>query len=397
MKYKHKAETRSDILTLLCEASEIEHGLACSYLFTAFSLKCEVDESLKWEQLHMVKKWAAQIFFVASEEMLHLAQVWNLLTAIGGTPYYARPNFPLNAKYYHFDIPISLNPFSVSTMKRFKMYELPRTINEKDYVKTEFGLSFEDSYDYKTVGDLYAMIKEGIKSIPEEKLFIGDKDIQIGSDVIDFPDIIKVTDRKTSLEAIDQIMEQGEGTEIDEENSHYWIFSQILSEFEQEIVNDNSFNPVKNIIENPVVFNKGDIDINNANILQNESAILISDLFDDLYVLMMQILQHVFLTSNKKKSRELGKFAIHMMPIVIKPLADCLSKIPAGSLYKNKTASPSFTINRHVQIPSNYDIAIILINERLAHLIERSEFISKKYDLPEEFYKAIKSLKSIKP
>lgn len=397
MKYKQKAKTRSDILTLLCEASEIEHGLACSYLFTAFSLKNEVDDYLKWEQLHMVKKWGAQIFFVASEEMLHLAQVWNILTAIGGTPYYARPNFPLNAKYYHFDMPISLNPFSIKTMQRFKMYELPRTINEKEYVKTEFGLSFEDSYDYKTVGDLYTMIKEGIMKIPEETLFIGNKDAQIGSDIIDFPDIIKVINRNTALEAIDQIMEQGEGTETDEENSHYWIFSQILSEYEQEIVNDDNFNPVKNIIENPVVFDKGDIDTNNANILENDSAILVSDLFDDLYVLMMQILQHVFLTSNKEKSRNLGKFAIHMMPIVIKPLADCLSKIPAGKSYKNKTASASFTINRHVQLPSNYDIAIILINERLAHLIERSEFISKKYNLPGEFYKAIKNLKSIKP
>ncbi len=42
--------TRSKLLSLLSEACELEHGLACSYLFSAFSLKQELSEGLTWEQ-----------------------------------------------------------------------------------------------------------------------------------------------------------------------------------------------------------------------------------------------------------------------------------------------------------------------------------------------------------
>ena len=87
-------------LSVLTEACELEHGLACSYLFAAFSLKDQYDGGLSAEELHLARKWAGQVYFIAAQEMLHLAQVWNLLTAIGGTPYYFRPNFPQTAKYY---------------------------------------------------------------------------------------------------------------------------------------------------------------------------------------------------------------------------------------------------------------------------------------------------------
>ena len=36
--------TRADLLALLAEACELEHGLACSYLYAAFSLKQDASE-----------------------------------------------------------------------------------------------------------------------------------------------------------------------------------------------------------------------------------------------------------------------------------------------------------------------------------------------------------------
>src|ERR1051325_1187964 len=97
VKYKAAVRNRSDLLSLLSEACELEHGLACSYLFSAFTIKQSTEEGLSPLQIQYTRKWAAQIFLVASQEMLHLAQVWNLLKAIGGTPYYFRPNFPQNS------------------------------------------------------------------------------------------------------------------------------------------------------------------------------------------------------------------------------------------------------------------------------------------------------------
>ncbi|MEX2170832.1 MAG: ferritin-like domain-containing protein [Pirellulales bacterium] len=102
-------QNRAELLSLLSEACELEHGLTCSYLYTAFTLKQDLREGgLTWEQLQLVRKWAAQIYFVASEEMLHLGQAWNLLAAIGGTPYYLRPNFPQDARYYPIEADLVL-------------------------------------------------------------------------------------------------------------------------------------------------------------------------------------------------------------------------------------------------------------------------------------------------
>lgn len=396
-KYKARVETRSDLLTLLSEASEIEHSLACSYLYTAFSLKDKADENLLWEQLHLVKKWAGQLYFVAAEEMLHLAQVWNLTSAIGGIPYYSRPNFPVHVKYYHFDLPITLKPFTEEAIKLFKMYELPRNLSEEEYIRNTFPVSFEDGYSYKTVGELYQMIYEGIECIPEKELFIADPKLQVGTDLIDFPDIIKVHNRASALQAVKLIIEQGEGTLADEKNSHFYIFSQIQEELQKEILNDKNFKPARNIITNPVVYNKSYPIPPDANLLSNPVAIEVSDYFDDLYLLMIQALQYVFISDNKHKAAPFAKFAIHLMPSVLKPLGEILNLIPAGDEYKGLYSGPSFTMNRHISYPQNPEVTKQVFDERLFSLRERGEQLLSKYKLPEEFKSIFMNLTKISP
>src|SRR6516165_7495101 len=123
--------SRSDLLKLLCEAAELEHGIACSYLYAGFSLKRDLSEGgMTWQEQQMVWRWAAQIYFIASQEMLHLALVWNLTTAIGGTPYYLRPNFPQEPSYYPLKVPLALEPFGLRSLRRFILYEHPRALTE---------------------------------------------------------------------------------------------------------------------------------------------------------------------------------------------------------------------------------------------------------------------------
>jgi hypothetical protein len=77
--------TREELIYLLSRAAELEHGLACIYLFAAYSLKSDVSEGgMTDEQATMVRGWRRFLSSVAVEEMGHLAQVSNLLTAIGG-------------------------------------------------------------------------------------------------------------------------------------------------------------------------------------------------------------------------------------------------------------------------------------------------------------------------
>src|SRR5580692_9157979 len=84
-------EHREALIYMLCEAAELEHGIMCQYLFAAFSLKQREDEGLTNAELAAVDRWQRGISHVASEEMLHLALVHNLLSAIGAAPHLARP------------------------------------------------------------------------------------------------------------------------------------------------------------------------------------------------------------------------------------------------------------------------------------------------------------------
>ena len=63
-KTRENIRFRSDLLTLLSEACEIEHGLACSYLYSAFSIKQNIDEGITPEEQQAIRKWASQLFFI---------------------------------------------------------------------------------------------------------------------------------------------------------------------------------------------------------------------------------------------------------------------------------------------------------------------------------------------
>src|SRR5438105_5256781 len=93
-------EHREALIYMLCEAAELEHGIMCQYLFAAFSMKQARSEGLTGDELAAVTRWRKQISHVATQEMLHLALVQNLLSAIGAAPHMTRPNLPHQAGHY---------------------------------------------------------------------------------------------------------------------------------------------------------------------------------------------------------------------------------------------------------------------------------------------------------
>src|SRR5947207_1206611 len=86
--------TREQLIYLLSQGANLEHSLICQYLFTAFSLKQSTWEGVTDAQLKLIEGWRGTLYNIAVQEMLHLAQVSNLLTAIGGAPNFQRDNFP---------------------------------------------------------------------------------------------------------------------------------------------------------------------------------------------------------------------------------------------------------------------------------------------------------------
>src|SRR5882757_9112802 len=88
--------TREQLLHSLYEAAELEHNLMCTYLYAAFSLKTSEADGLSAVEAEAVARWRKAILKISTEEMAHLVAVWNLTSALGGTPHFGRDNFPLN-------------------------------------------------------------------------------------------------------------------------------------------------------------------------------------------------------------------------------------------------------------------------------------------------------------
>ena len=78
--------TRERLMHSLYEAAELEQDLMCIYLYAAFSLREGTAEGLSEAEAKAVARWRGAIMKVAIEEMHHLATVWNLTSALGGSP-----------------------------------------------------------------------------------------------------------------------------------------------------------------------------------------------------------------------------------------------------------------------------------------------------------------------
>jgi hypothetical protein len=104
-----RVERREELVWLLAQASELEHGLMCEYLFAQFTLKRSPEEGLS-DQEAKVAAWEQVLIDVIKQEMLHLALTTNLLIAIGAAPHLHRPNFPILSRWYPPGVQLALVP-----------------------------------------------------------------------------------------------------------------------------------------------------------------------------------------------------------------------------------------------------------------------------------------------
>jgi hypothetical protein len=365
--------TRSDLLKLLCEAAELEHGIACSYLYAGFSLKRDISEGgITWDELQRIRRWAAQLYFIASQEMLHLALVWNMTTAIGGTPYYLRPNFPQNSKYYPLNVPIELEPFGLRSLRRFILYEHPEEGPPALDIKALLKFPGDDSeeIEFGSVGELYALIESGFRNIDEKELFIGPPTQQMTTDLVHFPDLVSVNDRASALKAIQEITEQGEGRVHHRENSHFAAFVDIFNELRSSAAQGSSFSPARPAMRNPSAALEQGYGAN-ANPIDDPLAAQVAALFDSAYSLMLRMLAWSFEFNAAGVEQQLKTFcsaAIDLMPRVLLPLGEGLMLMPAGNKYPGKTAGPGFGLTRHVMLPPSVENARRLCGERFHEL-----------------------------
>ncbi|MBV8263777.1 MAG: CDGSH iron-sulfur domain-containing protein [Candidatus Eremiobacteraeota bacterium] len=413
--------TREELLYLLTRASELEHSLACVYLYAGYSLKSDLREGgLTEAETATVRTWKRKLAGVAVEEMLHFGQVCNLMTAVGGAPHFARSNFPLPASAFPFGINIALEPFSQALIERFVCYEMPERgvlpkervgqyeairkraaadIDRSEYVRLQNTIEPFD-VDFQTVGEFYHKVESAFHAIPTERLFIGDPAAQASPTYLDFPkELVQVTDVASACRAIDMIIEQGEAPTAEHPDAHFVVFDSIRQEYESLVQRARDegrvFDPVRPLLTNPTT--RGIAQIPNTNRITDPLGQELAALFNSAYAVMLMMLARFFAHGEEsdEEMRLLARGTLRIMASGLRPLGEALAKTPAGPEYPGKHAGPTFGFMSGVHLLSHKKAAWIFFLERLYDLSTRLTKLSEQPNVPEEIQEAAAALESV--
>ncbi len=377
-----RIENRAQLIYLLTEAAELEHGIMCCYLFSAFSIKRDVSEGVSEEQLAVMNRWRRTIMQVATEEMTHMALACNLLTAVGGKPHTRRPNLPSSPRAYPPTFRLGLVPFDRESLESFIFLERPEEeqrpafdmtgLDDVPHSLVFFNDIFSSERQYSTVGHLYRGIEDGFRYLVqkhgEEGLFVGPPGAQIAKSFFGLPQLNPVSDLASAVAAIEGIVEQGEGARGDNENSHYGRFLAMGKEYDQMLIDDPRFCPGRPVAANPYSILPQDVsDLENVSLLDDRLSVHIGSLFDGCYELLMQILSRLLMHTEEteKQLALLASISIDLMTDVIGPLGYALTAMPAGGSHPGKNAGPSFRFTRDGTAAPHQTSAWALFVERM--------------------------------
>ena len=350
-------EHREALIYMLCEAAELEHGIMCQYLFAAFSLKESQDEGLTADELAAVTRWQRTILNVAAGEMLHLALVNNLLSAIGAAPHLSRPNLPAPAGHYPAGVQLALLPFGDQALSHFMFLERPEgmdlddaaglaalqaatpSVNPRDIVPTP--------QDFATVGHLYRSIEAGLRHLAakygEDWLFAGPPGAQATPAHFGWPNLLPVTGLDSACAAVEEIVEQGEGPRGHWRDAHFGQFVGILEEYQQMRAANPGFEPARPVLAaNVRPHDRADA----VPLITDPLAARVTDLFNVGYEILLQLFERFFAhtTETDPQLKVLADASVALMVQVIKPLGSLITTLPAGAGYPARTAGPSFEL-----------------------------------------------------
>jgi hypothetical protein len=195
-----RIETLDDLRRHLQWAIEVEHATLPPYLCALYSL----DPSRNPEAVQVVGS-------VFVEEMIHLALAANLLNAVGGHPRLDTPTmlqrYPRVLPHGDRSLELSLMPFGPEALEMFLRLERPASAGAP-----------AESDRYETLGQFYRAIETGMRQLcaelGEPEVFCGDSARQVtaGSFSHSGGRLVAVKDLDSALAALEEIVEQGEGT-----------------------------------------------------------------------------------------------------------------------------------------------------------------------------------------
>ena len=350
-------EHREALIYMLCQAAELEHGIMCQYLFAAFSLKESQDEGLTPDELAAVARWQRQILSVAAGEMLHLALVHNLLSAIGMAPHLSRPNLPAPAGHYPAGVQLALLPFGAPALRHFMFLERPEGMDLQDaeglaaMATAMPSVSPRDivptPQDFATVGHLYRSIEAGLRHLAakygEDWLFTGPHRAQATPALFGWPNLLPVTGLDSACAAVEEIVEQGEGPQGHWRDAHFGQFVAILDEYEQMREANPGFEQARPVM----AANVRPHDLADAvPVIADPLTARVTDLFNVNYEILLQLFGRFFshTTETDAQLKALADASVALMVRVLKPLGSLITTLPPGPAYPGRTTGPSFEL-----------------------------------------------------
>jgi hypothetical protein len=372
---------REALIYTLGKAAELEHLVMLQYLFAAFGLKQRIDEGLTPEHVAAVDRWRSTLLEISEQEMLHLALVQNLLTAVGAAPRLARPNFPMPAYSYPAGVRIELVPFGEAALRHFAFLERPEGMDIEDaegFEAIEQAVALpHDEHDeivphlqeFDTIGQLYRSIQAGFEHLAErlgpERLFIGPPSAQATEVHFRWPELVAVTDLASARRAIDTIVEQGEGARGEWRDAHFGRLLSILDEYLEAKRADPAFEPTRPVVAANVRPQTTGISVP---LISDPGTTRAMDLLNVSYEVLLQLLSRYFANSDEtpEQLQVLADVSVGMMYTVIKPLGSIVTTQPIGPDRPGVTAGPGFELFYAVDyLLPHRDAAWVLMEERL--------------------------------
>src|SRR6476659_11287282 len=374
-------EHREALIYTLGKAAELEHLIMLQYLFAAFSLKQHAREGLSEEQLEAIQRWRKTLLSIGEQEMLHLALVQNLLTAVGAAPRLARPNFPMPAYAYPAGVRIELVPFGEAALRHFAFLERPEGMHVEDAegfaaIEQAMPLPHDEGdeivphlQEFDTIGELYRSIQAGLEHLDgrlgSERLFVGQPNAQATEEHFRWPELVAVTDPASANQAIATIVEQGEGARGEWRDAHFGRLLGILDDYLAFKAADPAFEPAR-----PVVA---------ANVRQQATGVVVPlitdpgtaramDLLNVVYEVLLQLLSRYFAHSDESPDQlqVLADISVGLMYGAIKPLGSIVTTLPIGWDTPGVTAGPGFELFYQVDyLLPHREAAWVLMEERL--------------------------------
>jgi hypothetical protein len=400
-----RIENRAQLIYVLSEACELEHGLSCSYQFAAFSLKTSVDEGVTEQQLEAIQRWKRTILDVAIDEMYHLAYACNLLTAVGGAPHLRRPNFPAGPRMYPPGFKLTLEAFSEETISRFVFIERPEGMDTDklagigparrrpaSLMKRPIDI-FAGGQVYETVGHLYRSVEDGLRYLSDK---YGEAGLFVSADAqTEQFGVDPAVDLKSAIQAIENIVEQGEGARGDVAAAHYGRFSAVRDEYREPLGQDPSFEPARPVVTNPYSRIPNDVHPSlEVSLVDDPMGVMVCNLFDGCYQVLVQslarLLTHGSETAQEQKT--LVAVAIGVMTSAIAPLGELATRLPAGPAHPGRKAGPSFHMLRDLHALPHKRAAWLVLRERLRELSGYAVLLGTYDDAPSELAKVAEAL-----